>query len=91
VLETAVPDTPAGRDAPTFQPNIVKGKRRAPALPLGVVVLIGGHVIFFNRLRHAGCRSLWFLGWFFWRLPNIWECSALCIPISVDAFGIESS
>jgi hypothetical protein len=54
VLETAVPDTPAGRDAPTFQPNIVKGKRRAPALPLRVVVLIGGHMIFFNRLRHAG-------------------------------------
>jgi hypothetical protein len=23
-------------------------------LPVGVVVLIAGHVIFFNRLRHAG-------------------------------------
>ena len=23
-------------------------------LPLGVVALIAGHVIFFNRLRHAG-------------------------------------
>ena len=23
-------------------------------LPIGVVVLLAGHVIFFNRLRHAG-------------------------------------
>ena len=27
---------------------------RSWMLPLGVVALIAGHVIFFNRLRHAG-------------------------------------
>jgi hypothetical protein len=36
----------------------MKGHTRLPArtrmLPLGVLILIAGHVIFFNRLRHAG-------------------------------------
>jgi hypothetical protein len=36
----------------------MKGHARLPArtwmLPLGVLILIAGHVIFFNRLRHTG-------------------------------------
>lgn len=35
---------------------------RSLMLPLGVVVLIAGHVLFFNRLRHAGASLAVVLG-----------------------------